>query len=129
MEPLPEPNSPSWRLPFTAQDWQQTPPAVQTYLHTLRDEMDQLQEGVERLEARLHQHSTTSSRPPSSDSPFQKPHRRTGAKSARKGGAHLDIRGIARCSERLQRARTYCPSHVPAAVARLLCSVPPIPTK
>jgi len=86
MEPLPEPNSPSWPFPFTVQDWQQAPPTVQTYLHTLRDEMDQLQERVEHLEAQLHQHSTTLSRPPSSDSPFQKPHRRTGAKSTRKGG-------------------------------------------
>ena len=69
MEPLPEPNSTSWPFPFTAQDWQQTPPAVQAYLHTLRDEMGQLQERVERLEARLPQNSTTSSRPPSSNSP------------------------------------------------------------
>jgi transposase len=86
MEPLPEPNSPHWPLPFTAQDWQQTPPTVQANLHTLRDEMDQLQERVERLEARLQLNSTTSSRPPSSDSPFKKPHRRTGAKRSWKGG-------------------------------------------
>jgi transposase len=76
---------------FTAHDWEQTPPAVQAYVQTLHEEMQrmraemgQLHERVEHLEARLHQHSTTSSRPPSSDSPYTQ--RRTGAKGGRKGG-------------------------------------------
>jgi transposase len=87
MEPLPEPNSTSWPFPFTVQDWEQTPAAVQAYLHTLRDEMGQLQERMESVEARLKQNSTTSSRPPSSDSPYQKPRRRTeSSTSRRKGG-------------------------------------------
>jgi transposase len=86
MEPLPEPNSTVWRFPFPEQDWEQTPPAVQAYLHTLRAEMGRLQERVERLEARLTQNSTTASKPPSSDSPYKKPRRRTGPERARKGG-------------------------------------------
>jgi hypothetical protein len=86
MEPLPEPNSTSGPFPLPAQDWQQTPPAVQASLHPLRDELGQRQERVESRAARLHQHSTTSSRPPSSDAPSQKPRRRTGAQSARQGG-------------------------------------------
>ena len=86
MEPPPEANSRVWSFPFTEHDWEQTPPAVQAYLHTLREEMGQLHEQVERLEARLNQNSTTSSRPPSSDSPYKKPRRRTGSKGARKGG-------------------------------------------
>ena len=69
MQPLPEPNSLRWLFPFTAQDWQQTPPAVPASLYTLRDEMGQLQERVEGLEAQRHQYFTTSSRPPSTDSP------------------------------------------------------------
>ena len=48
--------------------------------------MGQLQERVESLEARLTQNSTPSSRPPSSDSPYKKPRRRTESKGARKGG-------------------------------------------
>ena len=92
MEPQLDANCIAWSLPVTEQDWEQTPPAVQAYVHTLRDEMRQLQERVEGLEARLHQNSTTSSRPPSSDSPYTTP-RRTGAKSARKGGGKPGHRG------------------------------------
>jgi transposase len=86
MELPSEPNPTAWSLPFTEQDWEQTPPAVQAYVHTLHDEMShlrhemkQLQERFESLEARLKQTSTTSSRPPSSDSPYKKPRCRTGA--------------------------------------------------
>ena len=86
MEPSLESNTPVWPFPFSEQDWEQTPPAVQTYLHTLHDEMAQLKEQVERLEARLNQNSTTSSKPPSSDSPYTKPRRHRRAKGSRKGG-------------------------------------------
>ena len=88
------PTPTAWSLPFTEQDWEQTPPAVQAYVHTLHEEMShlchemkQLQERLESLEARLKQHSTTSSRPPSSDSPYKKPRRRTGSPThPQKGG-------------------------------------------
>lgn len=93
MEPLPEFNPATWPFPFTEQDWEQTPPAVQAYLHTLRHEMGQLHERVESLEARLNQNSTTSSRPPSSDAPYTKSRRRTGAKGPRKGGGKTGHRG------------------------------------
>lgn len=69
MGPLPEPTTPGGPLPFTPQDWAQTPIAVQAYLHTLRAELGQLQDRVEHLEARLKQDSQTSSRPPSTDTP------------------------------------------------------------
>ena len=93
MEPLLEPISTVGSSPFTPQDWAQTPAAVRAYVHTLHDEIQHLrgelghlQERVETLEARVNQNSTTSSRPPSSDSPYTKPRRRTGAKTGRKGG-------------------------------------------
>jgi len=86
MESRLESNVTVWPCPFSEQDWEQTPPAVQAYLHTLRHEMGQLQERVESLEARLNQNAATSSRPPSSDSPYKKPRRRTGSKGSRKGG-------------------------------------------
>ena len=68
MEPRSEPTNTVWPFPFTPQDWEQTPPAVQAYLRTVHDALGQLQERVDTLEARLTQNSTTSSRPPSSDS-------------------------------------------------------------
>ena len=68
MKLLPEPGSTDWSFPFTEQDWDQTPPAVKAYLQTLHHEIGQLHERVESLEARLKQDSTTSSKPPSSDS-------------------------------------------------------------
>ena len=77
MEPLSESANPGWPFPFTPQEWEQTPPAVQAYLHTVHEALRQLQERVASLEARLTQHSTTASRPPSSDSPYKKPHQRT----------------------------------------------------
>ena len=89
----PEPNNTTWPFPFTAHDWEQTPPAVQAYVRALheemqrlRDEMGHLHERVETLEARVRQNSTTSSQPPSSDAPYKKPRRRGGAQGARKGG-------------------------------------------
>ena len=86
MERLPEPDSTRWSFPFTEQDWEQTPPAVQAYLHPLHDEMGQLRERVESLEARLNPDSTTSSRPPSSDSPYKKPRRRPGSSTRPRTG-------------------------------------------
>jgi transposase len=86
MEPLPEPANPGWPFPFTPQDWEQTPPAVQAYLHTMRDALGQLQDRVETLAARLKQNSTTSSQPPSADSPYKKPRRRTTSTTPRKAG-------------------------------------------
>ena len=70
MAPLSEPTDPVWSFPLTPQDWAQTPLAVQAYVRTLRDTVAQLHNRVEILEARRTQHCTTSSRPPSSDSPF-----------------------------------------------------------
>src|SRR5262245_42368506 len=86
MEPLSEPTNTVWSFPFTPQDWAQTPPAVQVYLHTVHDALRQLQERVDTLEARLKQNSTTSSRPPSSDSPYKKPRQRTHVTIPRKAG-------------------------------------------
>ena len=86
MEPLSEPADTVWSFPFLPQDWEQTPLAVQAYVRTLRDEVAQLHDRVETLQARLTQNSTTSSRPPSSDSPYKKPRLRTTAATPRKAG-------------------------------------------
>jgi len=86
MEPRSELTNPVWPFPFTPQDWAQTPLAVQAYVRTLRDEVAQLHDRVETLEARLQQNSTTSSRPPSADSPFKKPRQHTASTTPRKAG-------------------------------------------
>jgi transposase len=77
MEPRSESATPVWPFPFVPQDWEHTPAAVQAYVHTLQDELTQLRVRVEALEGRLTQNSTTSHRPPSSDSPYKKPRQRT----------------------------------------------------
>ena len=79
MEPQSAPHNTVWSFPFTPQDWEHTPPAVQAYVHTLHDELTQLRARVEALEARRAQNSTTSHRPPSSDSPYKKSGLRTTA--------------------------------------------------
>jgi transposase len=86
METLPELTNTGWPFPFTPQDWEATPSAVQAYLRTMHDELGQLQARVETLEARLTQNSTTSHRPPSSDSPYKKPRQRPTATTPRKAG-------------------------------------------
>jgi transposase len=86
MEPRSEIPNTVWPFPFTPQDWEQTPPAVQAYLHSVCDDLGQLQERGEILEARLTQNSATSHRPPSSDSPYKQPRQRTTATAPRKAG-------------------------------------------
>jgi transposase len=76
----------AWPFPFRAQDWEHTPTAVQAYVHTLHNELTQLRERVEALEARLQADSTTSQRPPSSDSPYKKPRQRSTTTPRRKAG-------------------------------------------
>jgi len=93
MESLSEPTNTIWSFPFTPQDWEQTPLAVQAYVRTLHDKVEQLQDHVETLEARLTQNSTTSSRPPSSDTPYKKPRRCTAPTTPRKAGGKPGHRG------------------------------------
>jgi transposase len=67
-------------LDIAAADWQQTPPHVRRVLLTLLKRL-------EALEARLHQDSSNSSRPPSTDSPEKKRHRRMPVADRHKPGA------------------------------------------
>ena len=72
MDQLPTPDNAPWPFPFPRQDWEQTPPAVQAYLRTVQPDLtplQDLQDRVASLEARLRQDSSTSNRPPSSDHP------------------------------------------------------------
>jgi transposase len=65
-----------WVFPFSPTEWELTPPAVQAHLQSLQQRVNQLEKQVETLQGRVEQSSQTSSKPPSSDSPFQKPTRK-----------------------------------------------------
>jgi transposase len=84
----------TWPFPFSPQAWEQTPDTVQahmltlqTQLHALQQQHHQLQHQVNTLQGRLDKTSKTSSKPPSSDSPFTKPTLRPSSskRGARKG--------------------------------------------
>jgi len=80
-----------WSFPFSQAEWDQTPGAVQTHLvalqtqlHDLQQQQQHLQLQLDQLQGRVDQTSKTSSKPPSSDSPFKKPQR--GGSSGKRGG-------------------------------------------
>ena len=90
-------NNPTWSVPFPEQDWHQATPLVQNHVvefHNQPDELqkqhDQLRKQVDMLQGRADQSWQTSSKPPSSDSPFKKPKRTTGHKSSGKRRARKD---------------------------------------
>jgi len=81
-------------VPFSQAEWEQTPSAVQAHLAaldttviTLEAQLHQLQQQVDQLQGRLDQTSSTSSKPPSSDSPFRprKPRQSSGQRGGKKG--------------------------------------------
>ena len=75
-----------WAPPFSQEEWAVTPLSVQTYLLSLPKRVDQLAQQVEALQARLDTTSRTANKPPSSDSPLQKPQRQTRRTGAPRGG-------------------------------------------
>jgi transposase len=75
-----------WAPPFSQEEWAITPPSVQDHLLNLQKCVDQLAQQVEALQERLDKTSRTSSKPPSSDSPFQKPKRQPRRTGAPRGG-------------------------------------------
>jgi transposase len=95
-KPPPEPTTAptTWPFPFSAAHWEQTPSAVQAYIATLHQELTQLTQRVEALEARTQATSQTSSRPPSSDSPYRKGRNKRDRKTAGRPGAKLGHPGV-----------------------------------
>lgn len=94
-------NNTIWTVPFPEQDWQQTPPSVrnhvvelQNQLNDLQKQYDQLRKQVDMLQGRVDKTSQPSSKPPSSDSPFQKPTRSKRRKSSGKRGARKGHAGF-----------------------------------
>ena len=76
LDPAPLPDG----LGISAEDWQQTPLSVRLVVLPLLKRL-------EALESRLHQDSSNSSRPPSTDAPSTKRQRRRPAAERRKAGA------------------------------------------
>ena len=74
-----------WALPFSPTEWALTPPAVQAPVQRLQPRVHQLEHQVETLPGRVERTSHTSSKPPSSDSPFHKPTRQPRASGSPRG--------------------------------------------
>lgn len=89
-EALPE------QMPFSAEEWEQTPKAVQEFVRSLLTRMQELESEVADLRERLNRNSRNSSQPPSSDGPevSRKPRRRV--KGRRKRGGQPGHKGTRR---------------------------------
>ena len=59
-------------LPFSQQDWEKTPKPVQDFIINVMNEITSLNSKIEKIERRLNQDSSNSSKPPSLDSPYDK---------------------------------------------------------
>lgn len=84
------------QMPFTAEEWAQTPTAVQEFVLSLMARVQALEAEVAALREQLNRNSHNSSQPPSSDGPDvpRKPRRR--AKSKRKRGGQPGHQGTTR---------------------------------
>ena len=72
------------KRPFSKLDWFSTPESVRAYIVHLeqligqmQQRLDLLEKRTEKLEAQTKKNSQNSSKPPSSDSPFNKPKKKT----------------------------------------------------
>ena len=81
------------KRPISNLDWAATPQPVKQYIVYLEQtivslvaKIEQLEKRIENLEVRTKKNSQNSSKPPSSDSPFNKPKKRV-HKGKRKRGA------------------------------------------
>lgn len=83
-------------MPFSAEEWEQTPKAVQEFVLSLVVSVQELESEVAVLRERVNRNSRNSSQPPSGDGPevSRKPRRR--AKSGRKRGGQPGHKGTKR---------------------------------
>lgn len=94
-------------MPFSAEEWSQTPPAVQEFVLSLLVRVQVLEEEVAALREQLNRNSGNSSQPPSSDGPNNKAskpvHR---PKSERQRGGQPGHRGTTRKLVPLEQVKT-----------------------
>ena len=98
MSPLSEANQKtlSEQMPFSDEEWAQTPKAVQEFVLILIVRVQALEAEVAALREQLNRNSHNSSKPPSSDGPGVSPKPRRRAKSGRKRGAQPGHKGTSR---------------------------------
>ena len=115
MEPPGVPDSLAWPFPFSPQDWEHTPPAVQAYLRAVQHDVAQLQTLQDRvavLETSSPSGSTSTHRPPSSDNPYKKRRQRSPSSPSRKAGGNPATQGV---------RRRCCPPQPSGPTARPVC--------
>jgi transposase len=86
----------SEQMPFSDEEWAQTPKAVQEFVLSLIVRVQALEAEVAALREQLNRNSRNSSKPPSSDGPEVPPKPRQRAKSGRKRGAQPGHKGTTR---------------------------------
>jgi transposase len=81
------------KRPFSDADWLATPEPVRRYIehleHVIEEYgclLEQQQQRIEKIEARLNRDSQNSNKPPSSDAPFKKPEKKAKKSKRKKGG-------------------------------------------
>jgi transposase len=84
------------QMPFSVEEWAQTPPAVQEFVLSLIVRVQTLEAEVAALREQLNRNSRNSSQPPSSDGSEVPPKPRRRAKSGRKRGAQPGHQGARR---------------------------------
>jgi transposase len=80
-------------LPISQEDWEATHKPAQVLILALMDQIAWLHKRIEELEGRLNQNSNNSSRPPSSDSAYDKKNKNEGPKKPKKPGAKKGHKG------------------------------------
>jgi transposase len=84
------------QMPFSAEEWAQTPRAVQEFVVSTVARLQVVEAELSTLRERVNKNSSNSSRPPSSDGPGVSPKTRKHAKSGRKRGAQKGHKGTTR---------------------------------
>jgi transposase len=84
------------QMPFSAEEWEQTPKAVQEFILFLMARVQALEAEVAILREQVNRNSRNSSQPPSSDGPDVPAKPRRQAKSGRKRGAQKGHQGTTR---------------------------------
>ena len=84
------------QMPFTSEEWEQTPAAVQEFILSLIVQVQRLEAEVATLRERVNRNSRNSSKPPSSDGPDVSSQPSKRAKGKRKRGAQPGHKGTRR---------------------------------
>ena len=93
------------QMPFSAEEWEQTPKAVQEFVLSLVTRVAELESEVAQLRERVNRNSRNSSQPPSSDGPDVSRKSRQSAKSGRGRGGQPGHQGTRRTLVRVEQVQ------------------------